>query len=256
MIPLEKAKTAKEGPATGAVLAYEFRGGQSVVGSDGCRLRLENQSTKKSSFMTLKPDGAAFATLAPGLYQLRRLGCGLTKVWDLRDLLPAGFSVEPGRVSYLGKVTFVFKDEDLVEVKKGSRIEGAEGLPLALDRVPPGAQESVISGYTGKAITRAMREGDLREAFDVFGKGTSDSTKALPPLLESLKNCAMAEAKTDPLRLGTLQVVAAYKDQRFVKFQEQSGQNAFSDAFVTCIEKSHEEFRPDVPGDLTIRTRY
>jgi hypothetical protein len=255
IVPVSKPQLPKAGPVSGVLLAHSFVKSGETVSREGCRLRVENLSTKKHYFLVIKPRGpAVFSPLEPGSYRMRRLGCGVTKVWDLSEI--ANFDVMPGQVSYIGKETFVFDPEgELAEVQKASRLESAEALVAALDQVPQAARESLVSGYTLKPITKAMREGELREGFDVFGQGTSNPNEILAPLVAKLKICSNDAAKIDPLRIGSLKIVALYKDGRFVGIKEKSGENALSDQFVKCIEQAHEAFAPAEKGELEVRTR-
>lgn len=255
MVPVQKAK-AKKGDATGALFVAEFRGAESVIGREGCRLRVINRQTNKNAFIELRPGEASYTALAPGVYDTRRLGCGLSKLWDLTGLFSSGFTVEPGNVSYLGKAIFIFKDGNLAEIKRAARVDSGEALNLALEKVPSGAQDTIISGFTSRPITREMREGSLREGFDVFGRGAKEPEKTLKPLIDNLMACASEAGKTDPVRIGSVKIVAEYTGGKFVKFKEESGENAFSSELIACIKASHERFAPDVMTFLEVRTLY
>lgn len=248
--------SAREGSSSGVLIGVRFNDPDKSLKSSDCRLRVENQSTRKDAFVPLKPDEAGtYVSLEPGRYIARRLGCGLGKVWNLEDLYTEGFKVEPGRVSYLGKVLLNFKKGELETVRNASRIESAEALSVLLPRAPGGSEHNLISGFTGKAITREMIEGPKREGFDVFALGVNDPDRVLSPILESLKSCGTDETKRDPLRFGQLEYVSVYRQGRFVEFRDRADKNAFSDSFRSCIERALSEFRPDVPGEVRVRTR-
>jgi hypothetical protein len=254
IVPMSKPRMPKTGAVSGVLMAYALRGGTDVVSGEGCRLRVENLTTKKHYFLTIKPrTSAVFSPLEPGSYSMRRLGCGLTKVWDVSDV--ASFKVAEGKVSYLGKFAFLFGADDLGEIKKVSRLENAEALVSALEQVPAASRESLVSGYTEKPITPSMREGDLRDGFDLFAQGTADAAEVLAPLSDRLKACATEASRTDPLRIGALKLVTVYKDGHFVEFKEKGGENAMADGFIACIERAHREFAPSEKGNLEIRTR-
>jgi hypothetical protein len=263
MMPVPKSAhvaSSQQGGATGVLLTSV---NVNKVNDGGeCRLRLENTSTRKSYFVSLHSDQAVYADVEAGHYQLRRIGCGFSKVWDLSNLLPEGFQIAGGTVGFLGKIIFVFElneksgKSELSQVKFASRIENARALDLALEKVPEDQKNSLVSAYTGRPISIAMRNNETQNGFDVLGQGLRSGTAPLQPLLESLKSCATIANKTDPLQLGTLKVVAKYSSRHFVAIEEASGENALSETFVSCVRKSHERFTPTVAGDLKIKTQF
>lgn len=250
------AAATKTSGASGILLGVHFNDPARSLGSSECRLRVENQTTKKDTFVDLKPgEPGVYEALVPGHYMVRRLGCGLGKVWNLEELFPSGFDVQPGRVSYLGEVRFDFKKGQLTTVRNSSRTESAEILPNLLKRAPAGAQDRLVSGFTDKAITQDMMTGAPREGFDVFALGVRDPDRILAPVLESLKTCGNQAAVRDPLRFGQLEYVAVYRQGQFVEIRDRIDKNAFSDTFRSCIEQALRDFQPNVPGEVRVRTR-
>lgn len=235
----------------GVVLAYEFRGAKEGT---ACRLRLNNTATKKSYFLTLKADAnAAYAGLPPGRYETGRLGCGLTKVWEISDLYKNGFQVDPGSASYIGKIALEFDKKDLNEVKKATRAEAANAFSVASNVVPNGM--NLVSGFTLAPLTADMAsEGATTQGFDVKGQGISGA--ALEGLLARLQTCDRDAASRDPLRFGRLDYTAKYKDGRFEDFKERRDANAFAEELKTCVAESLSGFRPLEKREVEIRVVY
>lgn len=251
------APAAPSASGSGVLLGYEFIGGKDIVGPGGCRLRVENLNTKKDQFLTLKADAlGVFAPLDPGLYTTRRIGCGVSRVWNIDDLFAEGFRVEPGKVSYIGKVYFMFSQGEMNSVRKGTRLESAESLSATLGLLSKGGREALISGFTGRPLTREMIEGERREGFDVFAQGTARAQDLLEPLLARLKRCGTEAAQQDPLRFGQLEIVASYRQGKFVDFPSRRETDALSADFKSCIDASLREFQPSAGSDLQVRVRF
>jgi hypothetical protein len=227
-----------------------------------CRWRVVNQETSRSFFLTVKADEPnVFAHLDPGTYKTGRLGCGITKVWDVDSVFPEGFRIEAGRVSYLGKLIFQFNGAELQVVRKASRNESATAMQPAIDATGA-AQMDLISGFTGQAIDRGVAglgvnpglASEPKDGFDVYAKGIEKPEMALVPLVSHLKTCAKAEG--DAGQSGKLEYVALYKAGRFseMKSREATG---FTDRMRSCIERGMMTFHPVSKIDLVeIRVRY
>lgn len=240
---------------SGVLLTYEIRGGERVVGSSGCRMRVLNRETRSSVFLDIKQNEAAvFEPLEPGAYEVTRIGCGIGRIWDLNDLYKSGFQVQSGRVSYLGKLIFVFKSGKLDVVLKGTRLDSMQSFSSVQAVIPVG-YGPMISGFSGLPITDEMVQGEIRDGFDVFIQGTRNPDGHLDPLLENLKECASRENSRDPLRFGQLEYVALYRDGRFASFKSQVDKNALSTDMRGCIQDAMQKFRP-YGDESEIQVRY
>ena len=246
---------------TGQVLlAYQLIDPAHEVPADGCRLRVENTQTKKSVFLTLKPNEPGSVTaLEPGNYITRRLGCGLASVWTVEDLFSRGFNVEAGKVSYIGKLIFSFnQNKDLELIKKATRVDASDSLSVLLSGVVKGADDLLISGFTGKAITKDMLTGERFEGFDVRALGLQEQRVGLlTPLLGQLKDCSQIAGKMDPLRIGKVDYVGIFQSGRFQSIRDRVDTNALSDDLRKCIESSLQKFSfKNSNGEVRIRVRY
>lgn len=239
------------GEDSGVLVAYEFTGDGAIKKGE-CRWRMINEETKKSYFLTLKVDqGSAYSPLEPGTYKTAKLGCGLTKVWDLDDTFSGGFKVQAGSASYLGKLTFLFEKGDLAEVKKGSRSESADAFGMAADTVPSGMP--VVSAFTLAPVDRSVAaDGAGSRGFDIKAKGIQGPI--LDELGTQLKGCGTADK--DTLRMGSLDYVATYKAGKFVEFKSRKDSGSFSTELRKCVSDTMSGFIPDAKGPVEIRVGY
>ncbi len=246
-------KNRKGSQDSGVAFSYKFEG--STLPTDGtCRIRFVKKDSGKSFLLTLKSvETAAFLALDPGQYEAGRMGCGLTRVYEMSDLYPNGFRVEAGKASYLGKLLFKFTGKDLTEVNKASRSESALGFTEVSGIVPPGT--SIISAFTLIPITQEMAGGvESTGGFSVRAKGVEGPT--LTGLLSDLQGCEKQVAKADPLRFGTLDYTAAYDAGRFSDFKERRDTNAFPEELRTCISQTLSAFKPASKKSVEIRVTY
>lgn len=251
-VPSERAV---EG-TSGLLLAYEFQNSKPDTRYSECRMRLEDQATGKNVFITLHPNqDASFTALNPGHYRVQRMGCGIGRIYDLKDLYGDGFRVFANQVSYIGKLIFIFDGRSLQEVKKAGRLESAQAFSSARESIDAGSGP-VVSGFTGEAITPDMAEGDLRDGFDVFIEGVEDAQSTLQPLLNELMTCSNAASKIDSLRFGRLEYVASYVKGSFSSFKLQENQNALAPEFRSCIESSMRNFQVSGRRDAEVRVRF
>lgn len=252
MAPVPSGRGSRED--SGLVLAYDFTtpNGERVLEDGKCRLRLVDTMTRRSYFMELdRSKHAAYVGLPAGHYETVRIGCGITKTWDVGDIFKGGFQVETGSASYAGKVSFVFKNNALQVVERASRAQHAAGYDDALSVVPTGLR--VVSAYNLIPLTPEMANaGANAGGFDVNASGLS-SGPALNGLLGLLRQC---EPKSkDPLRFGRLDYTAVYKNGKFNEFSTKKDTNAFNDEFKACIQDKLVSFKAGT-GDVEIHVVY
>jgi hypothetical protein len=252
MLPVPGGRGSRED--SGVVLAYEFitENGDHLSDEGTCRLRLVETNTRKSYFLQLdKMKTAAYAALPPGHYETVRLGCGITKTWDVGDIFKGGLQVQAGSVSYAGKVSFVFKRNQLQVVERASRKMHASGYSDAVVVVPQGLR--IVSAFNLVPLTEEMAsEGANASGFDVNARGLASGPQ-LNALLGQLRQC---EPKSkDPLQFGRLDYTAQYKAGRFTDFTSKKDANAFNDQFRSCVQDTLTAFRPPT-GDVEIHVVY
>jgi len=254
VMPVPSARTGKGGAVLLiAEVKHTDDGNPDLV----CRWRMINQESGRSFFLDVKAGSPrVYTQLDPGTYKAGRLGCGIARVWDIDDVFKEGFRVEDGLVSYLGKLVFEFKKNELDTVRKASRTESAKAFVSALSSTPA-ANQGVISGFTGRRIERGMVEGSgAQEGFDVYAKGTGEANQLLEPLVNHLRNCAKDSSAQDPLRFGRLEYVAVYKDGRFNEMKARNDSNGFSDKLRSCVERGMMAFHPTAKNEIEVRVRY
>jgi hypothetical protein len=254
VLPVPGGRTGKGGAM---LLVAEVKNVDGEARDFSCRWRVINQESSKSFFIDIKSAATApiYLALDPGVYKTGRLGCGISKVWEIDDVFQQGFRVEDGSVSYIGKLIFEFKGNDLQTVRKASRAESAKSFAAAVDASPI-KDQAVISGFTGRKIEAAMVASGVQEGFDVYAKGTKDANKVLEPLLVQLKSCAKDNSPADPLRFGRLEYTAMYKDGRFNEMTSRQDANGFSDQLRSCVERGMMAFHPGAKNEIEVRVRY
>jgi hypothetical protein len=251
--------SARLGKGPGAVLVVaEIKEVEKLDPGFECRWRVINQETSKSYFITLNASSPqVFTQLDPGTYKTGRLGCGVSRVWDINDVFKDGFHVEHGAVSYLGKLFFEFKNGELETVRKATRVESARAFASAMNETPASVMPA-ISGFTGRKVEPAMVDSGeaLRNGFDVYAKGFDDAGRQLESLVTHLKSCEQEESVRDHLRFGRLEYIALYKLGRFNEMKSRRETNAFSDKLRSCVERGMMAFHPTGKDDLEVRVRY
>ena len=248
---------SRAGQGDGAVLLIAELKGTGLANDAACRWRFINTENKKSYFVNVKAgQNTVFEKLDPGTYKTGRLGCGISKVWDLDDVFKEGFRIEAGQISYIGRLSLEFKNGNLDTVRKVPRADSAQAFTQAASSINPEGM-TYISGFTGKPIDRKMIEsGENLEGFDVYAKGISDPQKTLEPLINSLKTCAKDEGVADPLRFGRLEYTALYKQGRFAEMKDRQEANGFSDRLRSCVERGIMAYHPPAKTDIEVRVRY
>jgi len=247
------------GKGPGAILLVaELKQAEKLDPGFECRWRVIHQETGKSYFIALAAGSPqVFTQLEPGAYKTGRLGCGVSRVWDVDDVFKDGFRVEHGAVSYLGKLSFEFKNGELDTVRRATRVESARAFTSAMDGTPASVMPA-ISGFTGRKVEPSMVDSGevLRNGFDVYAKGFEDAGKQLESLVTHLKTCEQEESVRDHLRFGRLEYIALYRNGRFNEMKNRRETNAFSDKLRSCVERGMMAFHPTGKTDLEVRVRY
>ena len=251
--------SASEKSQTGVIFAWTLVGSKRLVGDAGCRLRVRNRESGDT--VLLKIDAKTPVTiqaLKPGTWDAKRLGCGVTRVWDLEGLMREGFVVKPNSISVIGWFVFEFDDRTLVTVREGGRKENsilASQLRSAGGGWPAGAS-SLISGFSEKPIPTADKLMSGDEIVRVKAIGLRDSETKLVPLLGRFQSCASQGMKVDPLRAGSLKMEVTYRDGKFQGAKTSSLDHALRDDLVQCLLQAHETIVMESGGDFTLETTY
>lgn len=254
VLPVPAGRGSRED--SGIVVAYEFIDANGAKLSDDgvCRLRLMEMTSRRSYFLNIdRTKSAAYVALPPGRYETGRMGCGITKVWDLGDIFHGPLTVETGSASYAGKISFVFAKSQLQVVEKASRAQHVNGFAAATTVVPSGLR--IVSAYNLIPLTEEMAsEAGNASGFDVQAQGLS-SGPVLSGLLTTLRKCD-GQGSKDPLRFGRLDYTATYEKGRFVDFKNRRDANAFNDQFKACVSDTLSSFKPPVSGNVEIHVVY
>lgn len=238
---------------TGVIFAWTLSGSSKLVSEAGCRLRVRHRESGNT--VLLKIDAKTPVTvqsLKPGTWDAKRLGCGLTRVWDLEGLFRDGFVVKQDAVSVIGWFVFQFDNRTLVSVREGGRQEN-NNLASQIKASWSGPS-TLISGFSGKSIPSKIEIRD--EIVRVKATGLKNSDAVLQPLLTRFQNCASEGMKVDPLRAGTLKMEATYKGGKFVGAKTVVHEHALRDDLLQCILRAHETFTVAGVGDFSLETTY
>lgn len=244
---------------TGVIFAWSLAGSKKFVGDSGCRLRVRQRETGDTVLMKIDAKNPiSIQELKPGTWDAKRLGCGLTRVWDLEGLMREGFVVKANSVSVIGWFVFEFDDRTLVTVREGGRRENttmAQQLRTVSGGWPTGASK-LISGFSGKEIPPAGKLEPRDEVVRVKAMSLRDSDAKLLPLLNRFQGCASQGMKVDPLRAGTLKMEVSYRGGKFNGAKSSSSDHALRDDLVQCILQAHETFVLESGGDFSLETTY
>lgn len=238
---------------TGVVFAWSLVGSKKLVSDSGCRLRLRHRQSGDTVLLKIDPKvPVSIQSLKPGTWDAKRLGCGMTRIWDLQGLFRDGFIVKADSVSVVGWFVFEFNDRTLVTVREGGRQENS--VLANQIRIGWSGTSSLISGFSGKLLPAQIEARD--EVVRVKSTNLKDSDELLRPLLSRLQSCVSAGMKTDPLRAGTLKIEANYKAGKFVGARTASAENALRDDLIQCLTLAHETFTISAGGDFKLDTTY
>jgi hypothetical protein len=244
---------------TGVIFAWSLSGSKKLVGDSGCRLRMRQRETGDTVLLKIDAKNpVSIQALKPGTWDAKRLGCGVTRVWDLEGLMREGFVVKHGSISVIGWFVFEFDERRLVTVREGGRKENT-AMAVQLRTVSggwPSNASTLISGFSGKVIPAASKLEARDEVVRVKALSLRDSDTKLLPLLNRFQGCASQGMKVDPLRSGTLKIEVTYKEGKYVGSKTSGGDHALRDDLVQCILQAHETFVLDSGGDFTLETTY
>lgn len=245
--------SSDERAKTGVIFAWTLTGSPRLISDAGCRLRVRHRETGDTVLLKIDPKiPVSIQALKPGTWDAKRLGCGLTRIWDLEGLFRDGFVVKQDSISVIGWFVFEFNDRTLVTVREGGRQENTN-LAQQL-RGGWSGSSTLISGFSGKPIPSRLEPRD--EIVRVKATGLKNSDSILQPLLSRFQSCASAGMKVDPLRAGTLKMEAVYKGGQFAGAKTIVQDHALRDDLIQCIVRAHEAFTVQGAGDFTLETTY
>lgn len=246
--------SSSEKAQTGLIFAWTIQGSNRLISESGCRLRLRHRESGDTALLNIQAKTpVSIQTLKAGTWDAKRLGCGLTRIWDLEGLFTDGFVVKPDSISVVGWFVFEFDERTLKIVREGGREENTRlASQLQLGWGSMGSQ--LISGFSGKPLPAKLEVRD--EIVRVKATGLKNSDEILRPLLTRFQSCATQGIKVDPLRAGLLKIEATYKAGQFTGAKTGLGENALRDDLIQCILKAHEAFQVSGSGDFVLETTY
>ena len=247
--------SAQETRGTGIVFAWTQTGSTRMVGDSGCRLRLRHRESGREKLLQLRAEvPVGVQSIEPGTWDAVRLGCGVTRLWEIKDLFRDGIVVKANSVSVVGWFVFDFDDRTLRGVREAGREENTRLAAAVSAQWPTGASK-LISGFSGKELPKELESRD--EIVRVKAIGLKQNQAILEPLLARLQACASGGIRQDPLRAGRLRIEAQYRGGTFVGAKSGSSPHALRDDLVTCFLGAHENFQIEASaGDFMLDTTY
>jgi hypothetical protein len=237
------------------LFAWTFTGSTRLVGDSGCRLRLRQRETGREKLLQLKADvPVSVQVLDPGTWDAQRLGCGVTRLWEIQDLFRDGIVVKANSVSVVGWFVFDFDERTLRGVREAGREENTR-LAASIAAQWPSGTSKLISGFSGKELPKEIESRD--EIVRVKAIGLKQNQAILEPLLARLQACASGGIRQDPLRAGRLRIEAQYRGGVFVGAKSATSPHALRDELVACFLGAHENFQVEASaGDFMLDTTY
>lgn len=253
------AWSSQDKSKTGVIFSWTLSGERGVVTQGGCRLRLRERKSGKSSLLKISANQpVGIYSVDPGVWDIQRLGCGLTRMWDIEGLMPEGIVVEEGSLSVLGWLIFHLENKSLKAVREGSR-QNNLALALALQktfgRKEKKAQAKLISAFSGKEIP-SLQGVTADDTVHVQAVGLNGPQSDLDPLLNRLRDCTKLGMKTDPLRAGLIKIEARYQKGNFQELKKLGEFQALREDLIGCLEAAHENFIAPHGSNTKITTTY
>jgi hypothetical protein len=237
---------SSEWSGTGLLLDYDLL---HLAHSDDCTLVFQNSEQEQGYRLKLRAAShMVLADIPPGTYTGKTLACSHFQDWELNQFLKGPFTIAPGKINYLGKVTFAFsKDQSAMTVNLGDQTEVTDDINTDVSHFPDTWKSFLFNPFTQRPIDRETLTKKTAYRLDVrttyFLKASEASGPSTKGLQASAEECEIMELRTFPYRLGNLSYTGTYEGRKLVKLKKE-GHNSFSDAFTSCIEQSFNDFTP------------
>jgi hypothetical protein len=234
--------------STAVLLVYDLNSDDESVQKDGCTLVLFNHVDQTDYEMKLPGrNHSVLFDLPAGKYSGKNLKCPGFRQWDLTEFLKGSFSIETGKINYLGKVVFAFAPSNTgMTVKIGDQTATTDSLNDVMGRLPQSWKTALYNPYTSKSITADMLNKKSEHRMQIkttFFLKTNQTRIATTDLEVALTRCDADEQHRFPYRLGWLSYSAIYENGLLTDIQKDDHQS-FSDTFTNCIATALKIFKP------------
>jgi hypothetical protein len=242
-----------EWTGTAILFNYDLSTTDTAIRTDGCSLTLHELETDRDYVIQLAGQKHSVLFEIPaGVYKGKVLACPHYSKGDLGTFV----NLEPGKINYLGETVFEFDhDSNLAKMTQADQTETARSLAGDFKALPAAWRTAVYNPFTHRPITEAMVDVKSAHQLKVSTKHflKKGETAASTSVLESnLKGCDAAEQKKYPYRVGTLSYAATY-EKRVLQSLKKEGENSFSNDFVSCVEQTVRDFRPDSDAKVDVK---
>lgn len=234
--------------STAVLLAYDLNSDDESVQSEGCTLVLFNHDDQINYEMKLPGrTHSVLFDLPAGSYSGKNLKCPGFRQWDLTEFLKGSFSIETGKINYLGKVVFAFAPgNSAMTVKIGDQTATTDSLMDVMSRLPQSWKAAFYNPFTSKPITAEMLNKKSEHRMQIkttFFLKTNQTRIATNDLETALTLCDSDEQHRFPYRLGWLSYSATYENELLTGIQKDD-HDSFSDTFTNCIVTALKIFKP------------
>lgn len=242
--------------------------------SQNCRFRLRERQSGKDKIVSVR-EGLMAEPLSEGTWDIKRLGCGVGRVWEFESLFSSGIKIKPGYASVAGWLIPQISGDEQLNMRLGGREDNTR-LAETLVRVSSDGSEAsflagaLISAFTAKEIPRTVKSKDevVRISTRTLTRaGQQPSSEldqaALSPLLQKAQACATEGLLKDPLRAGEIELTADYKSGKSIgaksvgaKASADSPIHAMADALELCFINSLNDFKGPIGSDFQLKLVY
>lgn len=238
-----------------------FRQGQ------GCRLRLRERTSGIEKVLSLN-EPLTIEPLNPGVWDVKRLGCGIGKVWELEGLFQSGLLIQKGEISVAGWMVLELNPSQALVVREAGREFNTE-LALRLKAEhgqSPLISVPLVSAFTKKALPKGMTARD--EVVRIQAKSIHLKTATakapeqaeLADLLRMTQECATEGLRKDPLRAGQIELESEYRSGVSVGVKpiraEGGDTHAMRDELELCFIRALSDFKSPNGGDFQLKLIY
>ncbi len=223
---------------------------------ESCVLYLKTKSKFRPSIPVTPGLQKHLMQIPDGVYRFHTLSCNMVNEYSL-DGLPE-FSVQEGKVSYIGQLTFALAPNGDLDWKVG--FYNAPAFAQNYEDLPPQAQSRLISGYGGQEITKEMvastRE-KTQTRVSVFSSNNKTKLKPQQKIysLNEFDQCFEQEKRRNLVKVGKLEYILDFNNRKLTDFK-QIGTNTLSEELYSCLEPRLKSTKVLIEERLSLQIQF
>lgn len=222
-----------------------------VIPSEGCRLDLRQAKAMKDHPINIHRGlQTIFAEVPPGTYTFFDLYCGKNKTWDFTSKKWAPMIVVAGKISGGAPMDLRINGNGGMTTYFFNRNGVQKTYRDLFGRLKPGAQASVISAYSKKAITPKMTtptQYQITVKLPAKHAVEGEPDEANYP---DFKTCYTNEFSANPLYVGHISLTSTFSKKVFSKIDLRENNSIYTDQFYNCVQTNLKNFVPNRSDDL------